>query len=59
MAMSARAFIGQDPSNLWGDGTHIRDWTYIGDIVDETMLGGEKIGDGTTVNLGRTGCVRF
>lgn len=52
MAMIARAFIGQDPFEVWGDGTQIRNWTYVGDIVDGMILGAEKIEDGTAVNLG-------
>jgi nucleoside-diphosphate-sugar epimerase len=52
MAMIARAFIGQDPFEVWGDGTQIRNWTYVGDIVDGMILCAEKIEDGTAVNLG-------
>jgi nucleoside-diphosphate-sugar epimerase len=52
MAMIARAFIGQDPFEVWGDGTQIRNWTYVGDIVDGMILCAEKIDDGTAVNLG-------
>ena len=52
IAMIARAFIGQSPFEVWGDGTQIRNWTYIDDIVEGTILAGEKINDGTAVNLG-------
>ena len=52
IAMIARAFIGQNPFEVWGDGTQIRNWTYIDDIVEGTILAGEKIHDGTAVNLG-------
>lgn len=52
MAMIARAFIGQDPFEVWGDGRQIRNWTYVGDIVEGTILAAEKIDDGTAVNLG-------
>jgi nucleoside-diphosphate-sugar epimerase len=52
IAMIARAFIGQNPFEVWGDGTQIRNWTYIDDIVEGTILAGEKINDGTAVNLG-------
>ena len=44
IAMIARAFLGQDPFEVWGDGTQIRNWTYI--------LAGQKINDGTAINLG-------
>ena len=52
IAMIARAFIGQNPFEVWGDGTQIRNWTYIDDIVEGTILAAEKISDGTAVNLG-------
>ena len=52
MAMIARAFIGQDPFEVWGDGTQIRNWTYVGDIVEGMILCAERIEDGTAINLG-------
>ncbi|HKW57642.1 MAG TPA: NAD-dependent epimerase/dehydratase family protein [Candidatus Acidoferrum sp.] len=52
IAMIARAFLGQNPFEVWGDGTQIRNWTYIDDIVEGTILAGERINDGTPVNLG-------
>jgi nucleoside-diphosphate-sugar epimerase len=52
IAMIARAFLGQSPFEVWGDGTQIRNWTYIDDIVEGTIRAGEKINDGTAVNLG-------
>jgi nucleoside-diphosphate-sugar epimerase len=52
IAMIARAFLKQDPFEVWGDGTQIRNWTYIDDIVEGTILAAEKISDGTAVNLG-------
>ena len=52
IAMIARAFLHQDPFEVWGDGTQIRNWTYIDDIVEGTILAGEKINDGTAINLG-------
>jgi nucleoside-diphosphate-sugar epimerase len=52
IAMIARAFLGLNPFEVWGDGTQIRNWTYIDDIVEGTILAGEKINDGTAVNLG-------
>jgi len=58
IAMIARAFVGQDPFEVWGDGTQIRNWTYIDDIVSGTLLAGEKIDDGTAVNLGTMERVR-
>jgi nucleoside-diphosphate-sugar epimerase len=52
IAMIARAFLRQDPFELWGDGTQIRNWTYIDDIVSGTIAAAEKIDDGTAINLG-------
>ena len=52
IAMIARAFVKQDPFEVWGDGTQIRNWTYVGDIVSGMVLAAEKIEDGTAVNLG-------
>ena len=52
IAMIARAFIGDDPFEVWGTGEQVRNWTYIDDIVEGTILAGEKIDDATAVNLG-------
>lgn len=52
IAMIARAFIGQNPFEVWGDGTQIRNWTYVSDIVSGVILTAERIDDGTAVNLG-------
>ncbi len=52
IAMIARAFIGQNPFEVWGDGTQVRNWTYVDDIVQGTILAAEKIDDGTAVNVG-------
>ena len=52
IAMIAKAFIKQDPFEIWGNGEQIRNWTYVGDIVKGTILAAEKLHDGTAVNLG-------
>lgn len=52
IAMIARAFIRQDPFVVWGTGEQIRNWTYVSDIVEGTILAAEKIEDGSAVNLG-------
>ena len=52
IAMIAKAFIGQNPFEVWGDGTQVRNWTYVDDIVRGTILAAEKIDDGTAINLG-------
>jgi nucleoside-diphosphate-sugar epimerase len=58
IAMIARAFIGQNPFDVWGNGQQIRNWTYVDDIVSGTILAAEKINDGTAVNLGTMERVR-
>jgi nucleoside-diphosphate-sugar epimerase len=58
IAMIAKAFTKQNPFEVWGDGTQIRNWTYIDDIVSGTVLAAEKIDDGTAVNLGTMERVR-
>lgn len=52
IAMIARAFVKQDPFEVWGNGEQIRNWTYVGDIVEGTIRAAERIDDGTAVNLG-------
>lgn len=52
IAMIARAFTGQNPFEVWGDGQQIRNWTYVDDIVRGVILAAEKIDDGAAVNLG-------
>lgn len=58
IAMIARAFIGENPFEVWGTGEQIRNWTFIDDIVEGTILAGENIDDGTSVNLGTMERVR-
>ena len=52
IAMIARSFIEQEPFVVWGNGTQVRNWTYVGDIVHGTILTAERIDDGTAVNIG-------
>jgi nucleoside-diphosphate-sugar epimerase len=52
IAMIARAFIGEDPFVVWGTGEQVRNWTYVSDIVEGTLLAAETIDDATAVNLG-------
>jgi nucleoside-diphosphate-sugar epimerase len=56
--MIARAFTRQNPFEVWGTGEQIRNWTYIDDIVEGTIRAGERIDDGTAVNLGTTERIR-
>jgi len=52
IAMIARAFIGEDPFEVWGTGEQVRNWTYIDDIVEGTILAAERIDEATAINLG-------
>jgi nucleoside-diphosphate-sugar epimerase len=58
IAMIARALVGQNPFEVWGNGQQIRNWTYVDDIVSGTILAAEKINDGTAINLGTMERVR-
>jgi nucleoside-diphosphate-sugar epimerase len=52
IAMIARAFVRQDPFEVWGTGEQIRNWTYVGDIVEGTIAAAEMVENGTPINLG-------
>lgn len=52
MAMIAKAFIGQNPYEVWGDGKQVRNWTFVDDIVEGIILMSEKVANGIAVNLG-------
>ena len=52
IALIAKAFVKQNPFEVWGDGSQVRNWTFVSDIVDGTIRTGERIDDGTAVNLG-------
>jgi len=58
MGTIAKAFVKQDPFEVWGDGKQIRNWTYVEDIVDGIILAVEKIEDATAVNLGTTNRIK-
>jgi len=52
IALIAKAFVRQEPFEVWGNGEQIRNWTYVSEIVEGTILAAEHIDDGTAVNLG-------
>lgn len=58
IGLIAKAFIGQDPFEIWGDGKQVRNWTYVSDIVKGTIKAAESIDDGSAVNLGTMERVR-
>jgi nucleoside-diphosphate-sugar epimerase len=51
-ALVGRAFLRQDPFEIWGDGSQIRNWTYVLDITRGMILAGERLSDGQAINLG-------
>lgn len=53
-AMIARSFVDQNPFIVWGSGDQVRNWTYVSDIVEGTLLAAEKIDNGIAINLGTT-----
>jgi len=52
IALIYKAFERMDPYIIWGSGEQERDFTYVSDIVDGTVLAAERITDGTPINLG-------
>jgi nucleoside-diphosphate-sugar epimerase len=44
--------LDQSPFPLYGDGSHVRDFTYVGDIVRANVLAGRAdVAPGTVVNV--------
>jgi UDP-glucose 4-epimerase len=52
IALIHKAQEKMDPYVIWGNGEQSRDFTYVSDIVDGTIIAAEKISDGTPINLG-------
>jgi len=52
IALIYKAYERMDPYVIWGTGEQERDFTYVEDIVEGMLLAGEKIEDGTPINLG-------
>lgn len=52
IALILRALLRQDPYVIWGDGTQVRNFTYIEDLVRGLMAAVEKITDCSAINLG-------
>jgi len=52
IALIAKAFIGMDPYEIWGDGQQDRNFTYVGDIVAGMLRAAERIEDASVVNIG-------
>jgi nucleoside-diphosphate-sugar epimerase len=52
IALIRKAVERRDPYVVWGSGEQDRDFTYVTDIANGTLLAAEKITDGTPINLG-------
>jgi nucleoside-diphosphate-sugar epimerase len=52
VALMAKAYAGQDPFQIWGDGEQTRNFTYVRDITRALRLAAENITDATPVNAG-------
>ncbi|NQT48849.1 MAG: NAD-dependent epimerase/dehydratase family protein, partial [Chloroflexi bacterium] len=52
IALIRKAVEKRDPYVIWGTGEQDRAFVYVSDVVDGTLLGTEKIEDGTPINLG-------
>lgn len=52
IALIHKANERMNPFVIWGNGEQSRDFTYVSDIVDGTVLAAEKISDGSAINLG-------
>jgi UDP-glucose 4-epimerase len=52
IALIYKAVERMDPYVIWGDGNQERDFTYVEDIVEGSILAAEKVSDCTPVNLG-------
>ncbi len=59
IAMIARAFIGQNPFVVWGNGEQVRNWTYVDDIVAGTIRAAELVENGMAINLGTMERIRM
>jgi nucleoside-diphosphate-sugar epimerase len=52
IALIHKAYEHMDPYVIWGNGKQLRDFTYVSDIVSGSILAGEKLSDGSSINLG-------
>lgn len=52
VALIYKALQKMDPFSIWGDGQQERDFTYVEDIVDGTIMASERVFNGNPINLG-------
>lgn len=51
-ALIARMISGENPVNIWGDGSSIRDFIFVNDVVEGMLLALEKAPPCVPINLG-------
>jgi len=59
IALIAKAFIEQEPYEIWGTGEQDRNFTYVNDIVDGLIHACERIEDGSAVNVGTSDHIKI
>lgn len=59
IALIAKAFVGMDPYEIWGDGQQDRNFTYVGDIVEGMMRAALAVEDASAVNIGTSEHVKI
>jgi nucleoside-diphosphate-sugar epimerase len=52
IALIYKAIRKMNPYPIWGNGQQERDFTYVEDIVEGSLLAAEKVSDCTPINLG-------
>jgi UDP-glucose 4-epimerase len=52
IALTYKTLQKMDPFPIWGNGQQERDFTYVEDIVDGTILASEHVFNGAPINLG-------
>ena len=52
VALIAKAFIGMDPFEIWGDGQQDRNFTYVSDIAAGMIRAAERVSDASPINIG-------
>lgn len=52
IALIAKALAGQNPYEIWGDGTQTRNFTYVGDTVMGIALAGAAMTGFDVINVG-------
>jgi len=52
IALIAKAFVNQNPYEIFGDGTQLRNFTYVEDVAECMIRMAEKVSDCTPINIG-------